>query len=202
MIGSLRGTLSDVAPRSSGVEVLIDVGGIGYRATVTAATAAGLGSVGSSAFLYIHTNVREDAINLFGFAARDERGCFETLIGAHGVGPSVALAVLSVLDPNALRRAVASDDVASLTRVPGIGKKTAARLLIDLKSGLEVPELDLSEGVDGALTNGSGVIVAVRAALAGLGYSGEESRQALVGLEADDEQALLRKALRTLAGSR
>ena len=124
-------------------------------------------------FVHIHTHVREDAIVLYGFPSREERACFEALIGAHGVGPAVALALLSVHSPGALRRAVATEDLDALILVPGIGKKTAARLVIELKSRLDI-DVDGAElvavGADhvGA-TDGAAVRREVRAALAGLG---------------------------------
>lgn len=209
MIGSLRGTLLDRQVRAAGgVEVLVEVGGVGYRAVVPAGPAAGLGAVGSPVFLHVHTHVREDAIVLFGFPSREERACFETLIGAHGVGPAVALSLLSVHSPAALQRAVLSDDVDALMLVPGIGKKTAARLIIELKSRLEI-DLDGSglEIVGSGPANGSDGASAVRAdvrnALASLGYGAEEIRSAMAGLPAEGSvEDHLRTALRDLALAR
>ena len=103
MIGSLRGTLLD---RPAPGEVIVEVGGVGYRASLPTSTLAGLGAPGSEVFLHVHTHVREDAIVLYGFAHADERRCFEALLGAHGVGPSLALAILSALSPAALSTAV------------------------------------------------------------------------------------------------
>jgi Holliday junction DNA helicase RuvA len=137
--------------------------------------------------------------------ARDERSCFEALLGAHGVGPALALAILSVHAPNELRRAVAADDADALCLVPGVGKKTAARLLIDLKTRLDVPEIDLTavNGAGTAHTSASSVMADVRDALAGLGYSGDEIREAVRGLDdGDDSSVLLRDALRRLASER
>ncbi len=138
MIGSLRGVLVD---RPSPGEVIVEVGGVGYRASVPTSVSAGLGRQGSEVFLHVHTHVREDAIVLFGFAHADERRCFEALLGAHGVGPSLALAILSSLSPAALSTAVLEDDVDTLCLVPGVGKKTAARLLLELKARLDLPTL-------------------------------------------------------------
>ena len=209
MIGSLRGTLLDRQVRAAGgVEVLVEVGGVGYRAVVPAGPAAGLGPVGSPVFLHVHTHVREDAIVLFGFPSREERACFEVLIGAHGVGPAVALSLLSVHSPAALQRAVLSDDLDALMLVPGIGKKTAARLIVELKSRLEI-DLDGSglEVVGAAAGNGGDSASAVRAdvrnALASLGYGAEEIRAAMAGLPADGTvEDHLRAALRDLALAR
>src|SRR5262245_45935418 len=108
MIGSLRGALLDGGARAEAAEGLVEVGGDGSRPTVPSVPAAALGELGSDVFLYVHTHVREDAIVLFGFASKDERRCFEALIGAHGVGPAVALAILSVHTPPALSRILAT----------------------------------------------------------------------------------------------
>ncbi len=210
MIGSLRGVLLDRTLRRdhpSG-EVLVEAGGVGYRAVVPAGALPRLGELGSPVFLHIYTHVRDDAIVLYGFAAREERNCFETLIGTHGVGPAVALALLSVHSPAGLRRAVAGDDVDALTLVPGIGKKTAARLLIELKTRLDLDdEWEPSLTAVGSNGNGShGPAAAkseVRAALAGLGYGADEVRDAMRDLPEDGSaEDLLRTALRQLAGAR
>ena len=160
-------------------------------------TLAELGELGSPVFLYTHLHVREDAMILYGFATADERSCFEALIGAHGVGPALALAILSVHTPAALRRALLDDDAAALTLVPGVGKKTAARLLLDLKSRLEVPDLELVS------SNGGSVRADLGAALAGLGYQPDEVRDVLRELPSEgDVDALLRNALKLLAAAR
>ncbi len=209
MIGSLRGVLLDRTLRGdhpSG-EALVEVNGVGYRVHVPASALARLGDVGSPVFLHIHTHVREDAIVLYGFGSRDERLCFESLIATHGVGPAVALALLSIHSPVALRRAVAADDAAALTLVPGVGAKTASRLLIELKTRLDL-DLDLPDLV--SVGNGAGHGGAqtspraeVRVALAGLGYGAEEVRDALGRLpEEGSLEDLLRGALRHLAGTR
>ncbi len=201
MIGSLRGTLLE---RSPDAEVLVEVSGLGYRVSVTPRTLGLVGDPGGEVFLYIHDHVREDAHTLYGFLARDERSCFEALLGAHGVGPALALAIIAVHAPLDLRRAVAADDADALCLVPGVGKKTAARLLIDLKTRLEVPDLDLTalQGSAGEHV-GSSVAADVRDALTGLGYGPDEVRDAMRDLEpADDSAALLREALQRLASVR
>jgi Holliday junction DNA helicase RuvA len=195
MIGSLRGTL---AARTAEAELVVEVGGVGYRVSVTTATAAGAGATGSAIFLHVHTHVREDALVLYGFAHQDERRCFEALLGAHGVGPSLALAILSALSPAALSTAVLEDDVDTLCSVPGVGRKTAARLLIDLKSRLELPDFSAAP----APSAGGGPVARAeaRAALAELGYSPDEIRAALDGVRHDvGVEELLRLALRELA---
>jgi len=198
MIGSLRGVLLDRSPAG---EVLVEVAGVGYRATVAPTTLAAMGDLGSQVFLHVHTHVREDALMLYGFATLDERRCFEALIGAHGVGPALALAILSVHSPSALRRALLSDDVDALTLVPGVGKKTAARLLVELKSRLDVPETDLVPV--GALSSPADAARAeVRAALAGLGYAPDEIRSVVVDIGDGPVEELLRSALKQLAVAR
>ena len=198
MIGWLHGTLIS---QDVGGEVILDVQGVGYKVSVTAPTLHSVGPVGSDAALHIHTHVREDAIVLYGFATPHECKTFEVLIGAHGVGPTLALAVLSILSPDSLARAVMHDDIDALCVVPGVGRKTAARLVLDLKSRLSVPD-----SAGGAL-NISSVTGSqrseVRAALAELGYGIEEIRGALDSLEDDGTvEDLLRQALRELATAR
>jgi holliday junction DNA helicase RuvA len=182
------------------------VGGVGYRALVPTGTLAAMGEIGREVFLHTHLHVREDALTLFGFATREERICFEALLGAHGVGPALALAVLSAHSPASLRQALAEDDVDALTVVPGVGKKTAARLLLELKTRLDVPELEMAlDGeLDVARTGGAGDGRGdVRAALASLGYGPDEVRAVLRELPPDgDVEDLLRTALKLLAGVR
>lgn len=199
MIGSVRGCVVD---RSINGEVLVEVGGVGYRVNVPLRAIPAL-ETGTNAFLFTHLHVRDDAMVLFGFPTRDERDTFEALIGATGVGPKLALAILSVHTPSALRRCLADDDLDALVLVPGVGKRTAQRLLVELKSRLEVPDVDLS--VPGS--NGASARSEVRDALTGLGYSGEEVRDALGQLSADSVdghtvEELLRDALRLLGARR
>jgi holliday junction DNA helicase RuvA len=196
VIGSVRGT---VIERHTNGEVLVEVGGVGYRVLVPLSAVPGL-EPAANAFLFTHLHVREDAMVLFGFPTRDERDTFEALIGATGVGPKLALAILSVHGPNALRRALADDDLDALTLVPGVGKRTAQRLLVELKSRLEVPDLDLTVPSGNGHGNARSE---VRDALTGLGYTPEEVRDVLAQLgEAGGVEDLLRDALRLLAGAR
>ena len=216
MIGLLRG---NVVVRSGDGEVIIDVSGVGYRVSVTPATAVALmtnrkakgasngsgngsgGGTGGEATLFIHTHVREDAIVLYGFLHDDERRCFEVLLGSHGVGPALALAIMAVLSPASLSTAVLEDDLDTLCTVPGVGRKTAARLLIELKSRLDLPDLSLER--NGTPGDGGGSRTSrseARAALAELGYAPEEIRGALDGLRDDvGVEEMLRLALRELA---
>jgi Holliday junction DNA helicase RuvA len=191
VIGSVRGT---VIERTASGEVLVEVGGVGYRAYVPASALPAL-HPGDATFLFTHLHVREDAMVLYGFPTRDERDTFEALIATTGVGPKLALAMLSVHSPSALRRALLEDDLAALTMVPGVGKRTAQRLLVELKTRLEVPELDLSE-----LGNTPAPRTEVRAALTGLGYAPDEVRDVVAQLpEVGSVEDLLREALKLLA---
>ncbi len=197
MIGSVRGNV--VERRASG-EVLVEVGGVGYRTHVPLGALPAL-DPGSEAFLFTHLHVREDALVLFGFPTRDERDTFEVLIATNGVGPKLALAILSVHSPFALRRALVEDDLDALTLVSGVGKRTAQRLLVELKARLDLPEVE--HGDPGAARSARGE---VRAALLELGYAPDEVRDALAALPEDelDRPAgeLLRDALRVLAVTR
>jgi Holliday junction DNA helicase RuvA len=195
MIGSVRGT---VIERTMTGEVLVEVGGVGYRVN-TPLSAVTVLEPGTNAFLFTHLHVRDDAMILYGFPTRDERDTFEGLIGATGVGPKLALAILSVHSPRQLRRCLAEDDLDGLTLVPGVGKRTAQRLLVELKARLEVPDLDLS-AVPGAVTTTPRA--EVRDALVGLGYSSDEVRDVFGQLPDDGTvEELLRDALRLLAGA-
>ena len=205
MIGLLRGR---VVLRTAESEVIVDVAGVGYRVTVTPATATSLAAVGTSgeATLHVHTHVREDAIVLYGFAHDDERRCFEVLLASHGVGPALALAIMAMLSPAALSTAVLEDDVETLCTVPGVGRKTAARLLIELKSRLDLPDLSFEpvgaarSGAEGAVLSTRTARAEARAALGELGYAPDEIRGALDGLRDDvGVEEMLRLALRELA---
>ena len=211
MIGSLRGRLL----HRGASEVHVEVGGVGYLVVVSPTTVVALGNEGDEVFVWVHHHVREDAQTLYGFASRDERLTFEALLGAHGVGPSLALGILSVHAPLALARILADDDVAALCLVPGVGRKTAARLLIELKARLDIPIGDVAPAVaaggngHGHGNGGSAGVAArsaradVRDALAGLGYSPDEIRTATAELPDDgDAAALLREALQRLAAVR
>ena len=148
-------------------------------------------SVGEPAVVHTHLHLREDGVSLFGFPTVEERDLFRILLGASGVGPRLALALLGTLRPGDLRRAIVTADADALCVVPGVGKRTAQRLILDLRARLELPEL---EEVPGA-----GSLAEVRSALEGLGYQAAEIRQALEGLPAEGEtEVLLRSALQRL----
>lgn len=196
MIGSLRGA---VLERTEDSTALIEVNGVGYFVSVTPRTLAEL-EPGASVFVYVHHHIREDAQTLFGFLQRDERTTFQVLIATHGIGPALALAILGTHGPSALVDIIASNDIGALTLVPGVGKKTAERLLIELRNRLSLPMLDpVTVGAGGKAS----VIGDVREALTGLGYGPEEVRDAMRELPADgDASSLLRDALKLLGAKR
>jgi Holliday junction DNA helicase RuvA len=132
VIARLEGLLLEKSPN----RVVVDVGGVGYDVLVPLSTFYGLGDPGSSVALRVHTHVREDVIALYGFSSALEQDLFERLISINGIGPKLALAVLSGIDPAELVRAIRSQDVARLTRIPGVGKKTAERIGLELKDRL------------------------------------------------------------------
>ena len=192
MIGMLRGR---VAERSSD-EIILDVAGVGYRVRMTPRALAVV-EPGEETTVHTHLHVREDAMVLYGFETKAERATFELLTAASGVGPKLALAMLAVHDPLALRRALLDDDVDALTLVPGVGKRTAQKLLIELKARFDLPDLEVVP--DGAPSPRA----EVRAALAGLGYEADEVRGVLSTLSDDEPvEELLRRALRQLAAER
>ncbi|MFK8026236.1 MAG: Holliday junction branch migration protein RuvA [Ilumatobacter sp.] len=194
MIGSLRGTIIE---RDLDGAVMLEVSGVGYNVAVTERTLAEL-EPGSDVFLHVHHHITDSTQALFGFLAKDERITFQTLIKTNGVGPAIALAVLATHPPTALVDIVANNDIAALTLVSGIGKKTAERMMVELRDRLSLPQLD--QGTPG----GAGSAVAeVREALAGLGYGTDEIRDVLRELPSDAPSAtLLRDALKSLGAKR
>lgn len=132
MIAFLRGRILDKQPN----RIVVDVNGVGYDVSVPLSTFYGLAEIGGEIALRVHTHVREDALLLFGFATRLEQDLFERLIGVSGIGPKVALAVLSGIEPPELIRAIERSDLARLTAIPGVGKKTSERIVLELKDRL------------------------------------------------------------------
>jgi Holliday junction DNA helicase RuvA len=205
VIAHLSGCVAAVAPDGA----VIEVGGVGLLVQCTPGTLAGL-RLGERARLATSLVVREDALILYGFATEDERNTFELLQTASGVGPRLAQAMLAVLPPDALRRAVAAEDLATLTSVPGIGRKGAQRIVLELAGRLGSPT---DVGVTGAA--GTAVLAGpqwqeqVRAGLLSLGWQGREADQAIAAVEPDvaaqaeepgdvDVAIALRAALRVL----
>jgi Holliday junction DNA helicase RuvA len=194
VIGVLRGQILRKSPQ----EVLIDVGGVGYRVQVPVSTFCRLGDEGASVSLQIHTHVREDQIALFGFATPSERVLFERLISVSGVGPRVALGVLSGIEADDLVRAISGNDLARLTRVPGVGRKTAERLVLELKDKLR----DLAPGENVAPLAAPQKTDLV-SALTNLGYNVSDAEKAADrALQATPDASigeLLRASLRLLS---
>jgi Holliday junction DNA helicase RuvA len=186
MIGRVRGVLADLSPTG----VVVDVHGVGYDVAVSSRGLAELPPLGEEIVLHTHLHVREDQLALFGFPTVDQRELFRLLIGVSGVGPKVALAILGTLSVDELRAAVVSDDVAALTSVPGIGKRSAQKLLLDLRPRLEVPDIGFAA---------SGSVAEVRVALEGLGYGSEEIRVVLTQMPTDlPVESLLKQSLQAL----
>lgn len=184
MIAFVEGTLVERAAD----RVVVASGGVGYELLVSTSTLASLPAPGRAVRLLARMQIRDDALVLYGFATAAERDLFRLLLGVSSVGPKMALAVLSALDPEALRRAVLDGDIEAVTVVPGVGKKVAARIVLDLKDRLG-GEVDLP---------GGGPLAEVRDALSGMGLTPQEIQTALSGLEADGApvEELLREALR------
>jgi Holliday junction DNA helicase RuvA len=165
LIAHLRGRLFDKHPN----RIVVDVGGVGYDVFVPLSTFYGIGDTGDEVALRIHTHVREDALTLYGFATLLEQGLFERLIGVSGIGPKLALAVLSGIEPLELVRAIGRGDVARLTAIPGVGKKTSERLVLELKDRL--PRAQLAAAVAGVTAPEEPVLRDdVLSALLNLGY--------------------------------
>ena len=190
MIGRLTGVLAEKNPP----QIVLDVNGVGYEVDVPMSTLYTLPALGAEVTLLTHMVVREDAQLLYGFGTDRERATFRELLKISGVGPKVALAVLSGLSTDDLARAVAMQDTALLTRVPGIGKKTAERLLLELKGRLA----DALPGAGGVVAAGAGADV--MAALVALGYNEREAGAAVKALpEGVSVEEGIRAALKALA---
>ena len=199
MIAFVRGTVAQVGLTST----VIDVGGVGLELNCTPGTLATLRE-GTTATLPTSMVVREDSLTVFGFLDEDEKQIFELLQTASGVGPKLAQAMLAVLRPDDLRRALAGEDVAALTRVPGIGQKGAQRIILELKDRIGPVRGGASLPVVVAPDSGDSWRVPVREGLLGLGWSAREAERALDVVAPDagesaDVAALLRAALRTLS---
>ena len=198
MIGYLRGRLGDKQPN----RVVIDVHGVGYELHVPLSTFYNLGETGAEVALRVHTHVREDTLALFGFATALELQLFEHLIAVNGVGPRLALTVLSGMEPPDFIRAVRHGDVARLTRIPGVGRKTAERIGLELKdrlaaAGVHGADVDEPDAVD------DGDRADVLSALLNLGYHRTAAERALDSAReagAAGFEGTLRRALRELAG--
>src|SRR3954468_48347 len=191
MIGRLAGTVLEKHPN----RIIVDVNGVGYELLVPLSPFYGLGEAGAPVTLRVHTHVREDLIALYGFASELEQDLFERLISISGIGPKLALAVLSGIDPSDLVRAIRSQDVARLTRIPGVGKKTAERIGLELKD-----RLPQTAAASDALAGVDDVKADLLSALLSLGYNRAVADKAvdaaLKKTPAAEFESLLRDVLR------
>jgi Holliday junction DNA helicase RuvA len=191
MIGFLDGRLAGRTPDGC----FVDVNGVGYRVACSTTTMRALPADGGKVRLWTHVHVREDALALFGFATEQEQRVFESLLTVSGVGPKVALGVCSAFAPDSFMRALATDDAGAIASVPGIGRKSAQRIIIDLKEKLAIPDLEV-------VGNGSAAVSLARSALENLGYSPGEVRAALGEVVPDSGESvedIVKSALRVLA---
>lgn len=202
MIGFLRGTvaylLSDIC--------LLDVNGVGYRVYIAGNTHQQL-YLGEEATLFTHTAVREDAIQLYGFYSQEEYDLFQLLLTVSGIGPKVALGIIGAITPAKLCQAIQKKQASVLTKLPGIGKKSAERMIVELKDKLhfaDAGEVETLEGFFGMPDIGEGVVTEVAAALQSLGYNPQQLAPVLekcTKLKADqDVQAVIKFALKELSG--
>jgi Holliday junction DNA helicase RuvA len=199
MIGQLRGVLLEKRP----TEVLLDVGGVGYRVHIPLSTFYALGELHATASLLIHTHVREDALALYGFLTAREKHLFELLLSASGVGPALALKILSGMSVEELVPAVRAGDLVQLTRIPGVGKKTAERIVVELRDKLAAMEAEAAAPEKPATR--SQLESDVLSALENLGYDRRACEKALAEAPRSGVpsfEALLKHALQTLARAR
>src|SRR5580693_8346943 len=198
MIAQLRGSLGDKRPN----QVLVDVGGVGYLVHIPLSTFYALGDLHSNVTLLIHTQVREDAISLYGFLSAREKHLFELLISASGVGPVLALKILSGMSVDDLVPAVRAGDLARLTRIPGVGRKTAERMIVELRDKLAAIE-STSSGLPSTLKGGDNDAVF---ALINLGYDRSVAEKAVESVQdlgsSNDFEQLLRASLHRLRNSK
>jgi Holliday junction DNA helicase RuvA len=196
MIGQLRGRLAEKRPN----QVLVDVGGVGYLVQVPLSTYGALGELHTEVTLLIHTHVREDALALYGFVSAREKHFFEMLLSASGVGPTLALKILSGMSVEELVPAIRGSDLARLTRIPGVGRKTAERMVVELKDKLESVAVETEKP---ASSTPAGIEADVVSALVNLGYDGRAAETAVAEAKRETGAAnfekLLRGALQSLS---
>jgi len=182
MIASLRGTVLEKGP----TWLLIEVGGLGYRVRCSPSLVSDA-KQGSEYFVYTHHHVREDAEDVFGFKSMDDLDLFEGLLSISGVGPKSAMTIMSVGTADHVKRAIMSGDLATLTSVPGVGKKTAQKIILELKG--QLVEADGSSGEDSDVLD----------ALVGLGYTTQQAKDVLKHVKHDDPGERIKQALKMLA---
>nr|WP_317282109.1 Holliday junction branch migration protein RuvA [uncultured Sellimonas sp.] len=202
MISYIRGELADIEED----KIIIDVGGVGYGIFMPGQTMSRLPGIGQEVKVYTYLNVKEDAMQLFGFLTRDERSVFRLVIGVNGIGPKGGLNILSQMTPNDLRFAVMSNDVKAISKAPGIGKKTAEKLILELKDKLDIQDL-LEESTENELSKKSSddmnrIQTEAAEALTALGYGSTEAFRAVRKVEITEESSVeevLKQALRQIA---
>jgi Holliday junction DNA helicase RuvA len=193
MIGALRGRIAEKAPN----RIVVDVQGVGYEVYVPLSTYYDLGSDGAEVHLRVYTHVREDALQLYGFLTDLERQMFERLISVSGIGPRLAVAVLSGLETRDLVSAVQSADVARLTTIPGVGRKTAERIVLELKDRLVQLSAGTAESKStAALSDAERLRADLVSALQNLGYHRPQAEKAVDAVRAASPEATLEQALR------
>jgi Holliday junction DNA helicase RuvA len=193
MIGLLRGRLLEKRPN----QVILDVGGVGYLVAVPLSTYAALGELHAEVTLLIHTHVREDALTLYGFLSAREKHVFELLLGASGVGPSLSLKILSGMNVEQLVPAIRGGDIARLTKIPGVGRKTAERMVLELKDKLDAVAVETDKPLP---ASPAGVEADVKSALVNLGYDERTAESAVAEGKREAGTASFEKLLRhTLA---
>jgi Holliday junction DNA helicase RuvA len=190
MIGQLRGRLAEKRPN----QVLVDVGGVGYLVQVPLSTYAALGELHAEVTLLIHTHVREDALALYGFVSAREKHFFEMLLSASGVGPSLALKILSGMTVEELVPAIRTSDLARLTKIPGVGRKTAERMVVELKDKLDAVVVEAEKPA--AVASAGGIEADVISALVNLGYDGRAAESAVNEAQRESGGGSFEKLLR------
>src|ERR1700750_1438373 len=197
MIGQLRGRLADKRPN----QVLVDVNGVGYVVLVPLSTYATLGDLHTDVTLLIHTHVREDALALYGFLSSREKHFFEMLLSASGVGPSLALKILAGMSVEELVPAIRNSDLARLTKIPGVGRKTAERMVVELKDKLDAVTVEAAERP--APSSPAGIEADFVSALVNLGYDARAAEDAVSEAKREagtrNFEQLLRASLQVLS---
>jgi Holliday junction DNA helicase RuvA len=188
VIASISGTIVEILPDGA----VVDVHGVGYRLLMPSSVTANLPGLGKTVRAHTHLHVREDAMTLYGFSTIEQRDLFAVLLGVGGIGPKGALAVLSVYSPEAFRKALVTEDLDALTLIPGVGKKTAARMILELREKLALPELEVVPGGNGKRAG----LVEVKGALLNLGYTPAEARSAMESLPQDRDGSSLEELLK------
>ncbi|MEG6617081.1 Holliday junction branch migration protein RuvA [Peptococcaceae bacterium 1198_IL3148] len=188
MIAFLRGILAAESPG----QIVVDVHGVGYKLMVPHSTLASMPSIGQEVFVFTHMVVREDDMQLYGFQSEDELAVFLLLLNVSGMGPKGALSVLSVYPPDSIRGFIGNEDVTALTRVPGVGKKTAQRLILELKDKIGKVITGSKQG-GAAIANDGGIIRDAEFALVALGYTQSEASDA-VGKALNNENTVIKDA--------